>query len=368
MMSNITVLGVGRLGLGLALLIEKAGYNVLGVDINEEYVKQLNNKTFKTKEPEYENLLKNSKNFKASLDLNEGLQHSDLIFIMVQTPNSGSNKFYDHSIVSNLLQKINEIKVENKHIIIGCTLMPKYIDEVGSFLLSDCKNTTLSYNPEFIAQGEIIKGFLNPDMVLIGTYSQELGEILKEIYSKIVKTDPKYCIISPLEAEITKITINGYITTKLSFANMISDVCHSIGANKEKVLDSIGSDSRIGNKYFRPGYSFGGPCFPRDTRALALFVDQNNINNELLLSTTKYNKLHSDFLTQKLLDENKDEYVIENVCYKEDSKIPIIEESAKLQIAKKLVENGKKVTIKDEIQLINEVKKEYGNIFNYVII
>lgn len=366
-MSNITVLGIGRLGLGLALLIEKAGYNVLGVDINEEYIKQLNNKTFKTKEPEYENLLQNSKNFKATLDLNEGLKHSDIIFIMVQTPNSGGNKFYDHSIVSNLLQKINEKKVENKHIIIGCTLMPKYIDEVGSFLLSDCKNTTLSYNPEFIAQGEIIKGFLNPDMILIGTHSQELGEILREIYSKIVETDPKYCIISPLEAEITKITINGFITTKLSFANMISDVCDSIDANKEKVLDSIGSDSRIGNKYFRPGYSFGGPCFPRDTRALALFVEQNNINNEILLSTTKYNKLHSDFLTQKLLDENKEEYVIENVCYKEDSKIPIIEESAKLQIAKNIVEHGKKVTIKDEIQLINEVKKEYGNIFNYII-
>ena len=333
-MSNITLLGVGKLGLGLALLIEKAGYNVMGIDINEEYIKQLNNKTFKSKEPEYENLLINSKNFTASLELDEGLEHSDIIFIMVQTPNSGSNKFYDHSIVSDLLQKINDKKVENKHIIIGCTLMPKYIDEVGSFLLSDCKNTTLSYNPEFIAQGEIIKGFLNPDMILIGTISHDLEEMLREIYSKIVKTQPKYCILSPLEAEITKITINGFITTKLSFANMISDVCDTIGANKEKVLDSIGSDSRIGNKYFRPGYSFGGPCFPRDTRALALFVEQNNINNELLLSTTKYNQLHSDFLTQKLLDENKDEYIIENVCYKEDSKIPIIEESAKLQIAK----------------------------------
>ncbi len=367
-MTNITILGIGKLGLGLALLIEKAGYNVLGIDINEEYIKQLNNKTFKTKEPEYEDLLQNSKKFKASLKLDDGLEHSDIIFIMVQTPNSGGNKFYDHSIVSNLLQKINEKKVENKHIIVGCTLMPKYIDEVGLFLLSDCKNTTLSYNPEFIAQGEIIKGFLNPDMVLIGTYSQDLGEILREIYSKIVKTNPKYCIITPLEAEITKITINGYITTKLSFANMISDVCDSIGADKYRVLDSIGSDSRIGNKYFRPGYSFGGPCFPRDTRALALFVDQNNINNELLLSTTKYNNLHSDFLTQKLLDENREEYVIENVCYKEDSKIPIIEESAKLQIAKRLVENGKKVTIRDEIQIINEVKKEYGNIFDYIVI
>ena len=367
-MSNITVFGIGRLGLGLALLIEKAGYNVLGVDINREYIKHLNNKTFKTKEPEYENLLQNSKNFRATLDLDEGLKHSDIIFVMVQTPNSGGEKFYDHSIVSNLLQKINEKKVNNKHIIIGCTLMPKYIDEVGSYLLSDCKNTTLSYNPEFIAQGEIVKGFLNPDMILIGTHSEDLGNKLKIIYNKIVENQPKYCIIRPLEAEITKITINGFITTKLSFANMISDVCDTIGADKQKVLDSIGSDSRIGNKYFRPGYSFGGPCFPRDTRALALFVNQNNINNELLLSTTNYNRLHSEFLTQKLLDENRDEYIIENVCYKENSKIPIIEESAKLQIAKKLVEAGKKVTIRDEIQLINEVKKEYGNLFNYLVI
>lgn len=367
MENNITICGVGKLGLGLALLIENAGYNVLGIDINEEYINHLNNKTFKTKEPDYEKLLKISKNFKVSIDLDKGLIHSNIIFIMVHTPNSGGDKFYDHSIVSNLLQKINEKKVENKHIIIGCTLMPKYIDEVGTFLISDCKNTTLSYNPEFIAQGDIIRGFLYPDMILIGTNNIKVAEKLREIYDKIVKIQPKYCIISPLEAEITKISINGFITTKLSFANMISDVCDSVGANKTKVLDSIGSDSRIGNKYFKPGYSFGGPCFPRDTRALALLLKQNKIDNDLLLATSKYNEFHSIFLTQKLLNENKMEYLIEDICYKENSKIPIIEESAKLKIAKRLVEAGKKVTIKDELQLINEVKKEYGNIFNYII-
>ena len=205
-------------------------------------------------------------------------------------------------------------------------------------------------------------------MILIGTHSSELAVKLENIYNKIVESKPKYCILSPLEAEITKITINGFITTKLSFANMISDVCDSIGADKHQVLDSVGSDSRIGNKYFRPGYSFGGPCFPRDTRALALFVDSNSVNNELLLSTSKYNQLHSEYLTQKLLDENREEYIIENICYKEDSKIPIIEESPKLIIANKLVNAGKVVTIKDEIQLINEVKKQYGNIFNYIVV
>ena len=93
----------------------------------------------------------------------------------------------------------------------------------------------------------------------------------------------------------------------------------------------------------------------------SILSSKNNNQNQLI-----ENILILDTETTGL-DENKDEYVIENVCYKEDSKIPIIEESAKLQIAKRLVENGKKVTIKDEIQLINEVKKEYGNIFNYYL-
>jgi nucleotide sugar dehydrogenase len=367
-MTNITVIGVGRLGLGLALLIENAGYHVKGIDISPDYIDKLNNKTFKTKEPEYETLLQNTRNFSAETDLKSGLDYSNIIFIIVPTPNSGNDKYYDHSILSNLLININNFKVKNKHIIIGCTIMPKYIQEVGELLLENCVKCTLNYNPEFIAQGEIIKGFRNPDIILIGTKNQIVGEILSEIYNKIVENKPKYCILSPLEAEITKITINGFITTKLSFANMISDVCDSIGADKHRVLDSVGSDSRIGNKYFKPGYSFGGPCFPRDTKALAQFIDQSNINNELLLATSKYNKLHSEFLTQKLLKEDKEEYIIENVCYKENSKIPIIEESPKLIIAKNLVELGKSVTIKDELQLINEVKKVYGNIFQYIVI
>ena len=304
--------------------------------------------------------------FMQSTSLEEGLNHSNIIFIVVQTPNGGGDKFYDHTILSNLLMKINSYKVKNKHFIIGCTVMPKYINEVGEFLVSDCENCTVSYNPEFIAQGEIIKGFLNPDIILIGTKSKELGKILKNMYTKIVRTTPRYCILTPLEAEIVKISINGFITTKLSYANMISDVCDLAGADKYAVLNSIGGDSRIGNKYFRPGYSFGGPCFPRDTKALKQFVDQMKINSDLLTATARYNEEHIEFHVNQLLSEERNEYVIENVCYKENSKIPIIEESAILKIAKRLVEAGKKVIIKDEKQLIDEVKKEYGNIFEYL--
>jgi UDPglucose 6-dehydrogenase len=366
-MNNITVIGIGKLGLGFALLLENIGYNVLGIDIFQEHVNNINNKKYKTLEPEYENLLENSKNLKASTSLEEGLNFSDLIFIIVQTPNGGGEKFYDHTILSNLLEKINKFKPKNKNIIIGCTIMPKYINEVGKLLISDCENCYLSYNPEFIAQGDIIKGFRNPDIILVGTENDNLKIKLIEIYTNMANKPPKFCFMKPIEAEIVKISLNGFITTKISFANMISDLCDNLNADKNIVLNAIGGDSRIGNKYFRSGYSFGGPCFPRDTKALKQLMDQNNIVSDILTATTKYNQEHIIYQTNQLLAVNKDTYVIESVCYKEDTNIPLIEESAKLKIAKQLILHGKKVIIYDYEEIINEVKKEYGNIFEYNI-
>ena len=368
MPENITVIGIGRLGLGFALMLDNCGYNVLGIDINQEYVASLNSKTFTCSEPGYNELLQQTTQFKASTNLAEGINHSDTIFIIVQTPNSGGDRFYDHSILSNLLVKINKMKPENKDIIIGCTVMPKYINEVGNILISDCINCHLSYNPEFVAQGDIVNGFKNPDIILVGTDNDKLKPKMEEIYGNMCANKPKFCFLSPLEAEITKISINGFITTKLSYANMVADLCDTVNANKNLVLNSIGSDSRIGNKYFRPGYSFGGPCFPRDTRALKQVMDQNEIFSGLLESTTASNEWHSEYQTAQLLKEQKDVYIFENVCYKENSKIPIIEESAKLKIAKNLAKLGKYIIIRDVEDIIMEVKKEYGILFNYEII
>lgn len=378
---NITVIGVGKLGLGFALLLEKSGYNVLGVDIFPEYVEKLNTKAISFAEPGYNELLQNAKNFRVTLDLSEGIQFSDLIFIIVQTPNGGGDRFYDHSILSNVLSKINKMKPENKDIIIGCTVMPKYIDEVGNTLISDCINSSLSYNPEFVAQGDIVKGFENPDIILLGTHNKKLYPIITEIYEKMTLTKPKFCFMNPLESEVVKISLNGFITTKISYANMISDLCDKLSdnntsryketstplkADKHIVLDAIGSDSRIGNKYFRPGYSFGGPCFPRDTKALDEVMHKNNICTSLLLATTSYNEEHIRFQANQMMSTGAPSHFISNVCYKENSTIPLIEESAKLKIAKYLVKNGKTVFIKETPEIIEEVKKEYGNLFQYI--
>lgn len=385
-MENITVIGVGKLGLGFALLLEKSQYNVLGVDISPQYVDQLNNKTAQFAEPQYNELLQQSTKFKATTDLQTGLDHSDLIFILVQTPNGGGDRFYDHSILSNLLEKINNLRPQNKHFIIGCTVMPHYIDQIATPLLYRSLNCSINYNPEFVAQGDIVKGFENPDMILVGTTVPSiLTPIMTDIYTRMTKTQPIFSFMTPLEAEIVKISLNGFITTKISFANMVSDLCDEAGANKHTVLNAIGADSRIGRKYFQPGLSFGGPCFPRDTRALKQLMDQHGVPSDILKATTEYNHYHNEQYAHHLatttlhkqsilssvncstfIRDDKVIYRFKDVCYKPNTHIPIIEESAKLKIAEILVKKYKKqVSIEDTPAIISEVKKEYGSLFQY---
>jgi nucleotide sugar dehydrogenase len=364
---KITVIGIGKLGLGFALMLENAGFHVLGVDIRQDYVDSINNKTFTSDEPFYNELLASSINLYATTSMEEGISFSNTIFILVQTPNSGGDKFYDHSILSNVLMSINNMGVVNKDIIIGCTVIPNYIDSIGKTLLTNCIGCTLSYNPEFVAQGDIIKGFETPDIILIGTTTNIVRDKLIAIYKKMTRNQPKYCVLTPREAEVTKLAINSFITTKISFANMISDLCDINLCDKHAVLDAIGSDSRIGNKYFRAGHSYGGPCFPRDTLAMQSVIKKSHINCSILKSTHEYNNEHIMFQAWQLLQENRDEYVLENVCYKENSPISLIEESAKLKIARELVNNGAYVVIHDKLSVINEVKKEYGNLFHYRI-
>lgn len=366
--NKISVIGVGRLGLSAALVFEKyGGYEVLGCDLTPSYVESLNNKSFFSYEPSINEYLKAATRFRASTSIKETLDFSDVIFIFVDTPTGSGDKSYDHSKLSRVLSQINDLKVKGKHIQIGCTVSPGYIATVGRFLISDCENCYLSYNPEFIAQGAIISGFKEPDMVLIGEGSKESGDILEQIYLKICQNKPIISRMTPESAEITKLAINCFITTKISFANMIGDIAaHTPNSNKIDILKAVGADSRIGNKYLQAGYGFGGPCFPRDNRALGNYADSIGVSPYLPRATDEYNKFHAQFLKKELISQNKDEYIFEDVCYKAKCPVPIIEESHKLIIARSLAIEGKRVIIKDRKIVLDEVKKEFGNLFQYL--
>jgi UDPglucose 6-dehydrogenase len=363
-MKKISVIGVGKLGLCLSLNLENNGFDVLGVDINENYVKSLNNKTFFSLEPKVNFLLDKSKNFKSTTDINLSVQHSDIIFLMVSTPSLENGK-YDHSQVEDVILQLEKLGKQNerKILVIGCTTYPGYCETLIERL--DKLNFSIVYNPEFIAQGNIINGQIYPDIVLIGESDKDSGKKIECIHKSICLSNPKIFRLSLTEAELTKLSINCFITTKISFANMIGDLCNNLKINHINVLNAIGSDTRIGEKYLKWGYGFGGPCFPRDNRALGILCEENGIKAKIPKASDDYNNLHAiyqtNFIYSNLVKNNI--IKIEGVSYKPDS--ILIDESQQLKVANMLNDLGVNVTIVDNLHVINEVKKINGTKFKY---
>lgn len=371
--NNISIIGIGRLGLCAALVFEKAKFNVVGVDVSADYVNAINNKTFKSSEPQVERYLSESQNLKGTLSFDEALTHSDTIFIFVATPTGTTqSEMYDHSVLSKVLMDMNERKIENKIISIGCTVAPGYISNVAKYLIKDCKDCTLCYNPEFIAQGNIIDGFLNPDLVLIGSSDKQVAETIKKIYQKCCENEPKFCLVDIESATIAKLSINCFITTKIAFGNMVGDIVNATpNANVDEVLRTIGYDSRIGEKCLNYGFGFGGMCFPRDNRCLGYYAKSKGIPPSIPEATDDSNNFHANYQIQniknKLLEQNLKKIIFTDVKYKPDCPVPIIEESQALCVANGLVDEGFNVIIQESKEVVKEVIKKYGGRFSYIV-
>jgi len=361
---NITVIGIGKLGLCFSLILEKYGFNILGIDVDDNYVNSLNNKKFRSYEPDVDTQLSQSNNFFASTDMKSGLIHSDILFIFVATPSLLSGK-YDHSQINGVIDQLisNSIRNELKHIIIGCTTMPGYCDKVQERLQP--YGYTVSYNPEFIAQGSVMRDLVNPEIILIGESNKSCGEEIEKIYSTILNSNPSIHRMSRKEAEITKIALNCFLTTKIAYANMVGDIAKSVGCNPDVILEAVGSDSRIGNKNLKYGDGYGGPCFPRDNRAFAIYADDVKIDAVISKASDSANKLHLQYQLEEFIENNdmSKPIVFSDLAFKPGT--TIIEESQKLALAVGLAKKGYRITIQDEKEVINQIKLIYSNLFSY---
>jgi len=275
---DCAVLGIGRLGLCFALTLERAGLKVLGVDVNEGYVRAISNKALTSDEPGLTRALKESENFEATTDLARAVRGTKLLFVLVPTPTDGGKYYYDHSTLSSLLVKLNEYELEDTMIVVNSTLYPGYIRNIGYSLLSKCQRTTISYNPAFEAQGDVLSGYQTGGwfgMVLIGAADEQVARILREIYTRLGESnDTNICLISSESAEICKLASNCFRTTKISFANMIGDLAdRTPGAEKHEICDALKKDRSMGPICMTPGYGYGGPCYPRDNKALATYAN-----------------------------------------------------------------------------------------------
>lgn len=366
MKKHLSIIGAGKLGLCLALNLEKANYKVICVDKNVQYIKSLKNKSFCSAEPQVNTLLKKS-NIVFSSDLKDAIKN-DIIFIVVDTPSTHDWR-YDHKNIDSIASKLISLGIQKtrKDLIINCTTFPGYCESLQKKLKK--YNFFVSYNPEFIAQGTIINDQCNPDLVLIGSNNKYSQDLLQLIYKNFCKSVPCFHKMTLTEAELTKLSINCYLTTKISFANMVGDIAINLNCNPDKILSAVGSDSRIGKKYLSYGFGFGGPCFPRDNRALAKIANECGIQAIISKATDDMNAAHLENQFKAFIRTNPKKHkiiTINNVAYKPGS--ILLEESQKLKFAYKLSDAGYHVVISDNKDVIKQLKQVYGSRFKYKIL
>lgn len=353
---KIGVIGAGRLGICFALLCEAAGYEVLVSDIREDYVNDLNKRKIKTHEPEVENLLKVAKNFRATTNNKQVIDECDLIYTLVATP-SLEDGSYDVSDVWRVVDDFQDITVK-KYFVIGCTTNPGDCDLFKKQLPSNVK---VFYNPEFIAQGSIINDLRTADMVLLGVdpfaNNDKVISDIRKLYEKIQTTRAIVCSMSTTAAEITKIAINCFLTTKISYANMLGDVLHHAGCGDEvsSVLSTVGTDSRIGRKYLGYGFGYGGPCLPRDNRSFAAFAKKVGLQYNLGTVTDEINNQHAKFVCDyyEKINSNKKPFYFDSITYKKGT--DILTESQQYRLCLDLLDRGYIVYIHNDKKVIEQI-------------
>ena len=355
---KIGVIGAGRLGICFALLCEAAGHPVLVSDIREDYVESLNDRKIVTTEPEVQNLLREAERFEATTDNRRVIRECDLIYTLVPTPSLDDGS-YD---VSAIWQVVEDFKLEMggianypKNFVIGSTTNPGNCREFRNALPPSVR---VFYNPEFIAQGTIIKNLREADMVLLGhdpdhwgrTADDQVITDITNLYKKIQITRAIVCTMSLTAAEITKIAVNCYLTTKISYANMLGDTLNRAGCGDEvaSVLSAIGTDSRIGRKFLGWGVGYGGPCLPRDNRAFAAFAEKLGMDYNLGWCTDGINNEHAEFLADYWLGMNHSNspFYFDYISYKYGT--DIVEESQQLRLCTDLLEKGARVYIRSD--------------------
>ena len=375
-MINIGIVGVGKLGICYSIILAKAGYKVFIYDINKIILDNIILNTYNYNEPGLNDLITEFKsNLILSYDLNDIYNNCDIIFTYIQTP-SLDNGLYNHEYINNFIDETLKINnKDNKIIVINSTVIPEYCNSIKEKLKSN--NFSLCYNPSFIAQGSIINNIINPDIILIGLdednednednnedNNDDNYNKIVDIYNKIVIDDKnKYKRMNLLEAEITKLSINCFITTKITYANMIGDYLINKNCNPDIVLNAIGSDSRIGNKYFNYGFGYGGPCLPRDNKALYEYGKLNNYDFNICNINDMNNNNHLLFQYEKLRKSNEP-IEFRYITYKDTS--DILQQSQKLELAILLAKNKNKVIIYERPYIIKILKDKYNDLFEYI--
>src|SRR5580693_2748672 len=356
-MMKASVVGLGKLGSPLAACLAARGLTVIGVDQDARKVEAINQGQPPVHEPGLAEMLAQSEGrLTATADIEAAVRDTQITFIVVSTPSDPAGGFslrYVDPVCQAIGRALAEKKNSEYHLVcLTSTVMPGTTGGPVREMLEKASGKKmgadfgLCYSPEFIALGSVIRDFLNPDMLLIGESDARAGDLLQALYAQVCENKPSVARMAFVNAEVTKLAVNTYVTTKISYANMLARICERLsGANVDVITSALGLDTRIGPKYLKGAVSYGGPCFPRDNLALAQLAHQLGVPADLAQTVDRFNRSQISWLADLVQQRTEGTAGILGLTYKVGT--DVVEEAAGFLLAKELALRGVKVTVFD---------------------
>lgn len=362
-LAKVSIIGLGKLGATMAVCFAAKGIQTIGVDINPDNVEAIQNGITPVKETGLQELLDSARTkIRATQDYEKAVMESEVTFIIVPTPSEPDGNFSLKYVLS-VCEKIGKVlcSKETFHLVVlTSTVMPGATGGAVREALErnsgkQCgKDFGLCYSPEFIALGSIIHDFLNPDFFLIGESDPASGELLGKFYQSISENNAPVTRMNFVNAELTKLSINTFVTTKITFANMLAQICERLPeGDVDVVTAAVGIDSRIGRKYLKGATGYGGPCFPRDNLALTALAHQLGVEAPLAETTDRCNRQE----VGRLVDVVKEHLPpggkvgILGLSYKPNT--TVVEESQGMLLTQALLDEGLSVMAYDPAAMDN---------------
>ncbi len=371
---KICMIGSGYVGLVSGACFAELGNNVICLDKNLNKISNLKNGVIPIYEPGLEELIQRNvkqERLQFSTNISKSIIKSDIIFICVGTPtkikSNEADLKYIFQVVKDLKKNLNKYKI----IVTKSTVPVTTGDKIQKLLTTKTNKKLFDVvsNPEFLREGEAIRDFMFPDRVVVGTNSKKANNVLKNLYSPIIKKKGRYFNTSRRAAEVIKYASNAFLATKITFINEIANLCEKLDVDVTDVSLGIGTDERIGARFLRAGPGYGGSCFPKDTRALISTSKKFKTNLSIVKSTINSNENRYKYLLTKIkeiLNNNLKSKKITFLGVTFKAGTDDMRDSASLKLIPYLIKKGAKVSYYEPTGIKKDFDKKKVIYFNNI--
>ena len=367
---KIAVIGTGYVGLVTGTCLAETGNEVLCIDIDQDKVKQMQAGEVPIYEPHLDVLFERNikaNRLKFSTNLEEGLEHGDIIFLALPTPEDEDGSA-DLKYILGVADDIGKLIKDYKVIVDKSTVPVGTSDKVKAAIAKHAKvDFDVVSNPEFLREGFAVDDFLKPERIVVGSSSDRATALMQKLYKPYVRSGNPIIIMDEKSAELTKYASNSFLAAKITFMNEIANFCEKVGADVDKVRIGMGTDSRIGKRFLFPGIGYGGSCFPKDVKALHKSGLDNNYNFKILDAVINVNARQKLVLIPKIESHFNNDLKGKNIAvwglaFKPET--DDIREAPSLYMIDALLEAGCNITAFDPEAMPN-VKRKLGDKINF---